>query len=272
VWLANTASLLLPISNLTNLLAQHRLGGITPMAFATFTAAPALVAVLVPVALAGMVFRRDLRRRYTSVPVRCLRPGNPGRRGGSADRVLLGASAGVLAALLPALISGLPVWLPSTIAALLLAAVFVGRPTVLTPALIPWSLLLFCSGLFPVMEAARHLGLPAMLTSVAGTGTGPGDLFSLAGAGAAGSNLVNNLPAYLALEPVAGSPDRLLAVLIVNAGPVVTPWASRATLLWHDRLAMMNVLISWWGYAIFGLILAPAVVGLSVRALILTRT
>ena len=34
VWLANTASLLLPVSNLTNLLAQHSLGGLSPADFA----------------------------------------------------------------------------------------------------------------------------------------------------------------------------------------------------------------------------------------------
>ena len=47
--------------------------------------------------------------------------------------------------------------------------------------------------------------------------------------------MVNNLPAYLALEPVAAdAPQRLMALLIgVNGGPLVTPWASLATLLWR---------------------------------------
>ncbi|NGN85256.1 hypothetical protein G6N77_17565 [Arthrobacter silviterrae] len=43
VWLANTASLLLPMSNLTNLLAQNTLAGIIPARFAAMTWAPALV-------------------------------------------------------------------------------------------------------------------------------------------------------------------------------------------------------------------------------------
>ncbi len=37
VWLANTASLLLPVSNLTNLLAEHHLGGLGPGAFVAVT-------------------------------------------------------------------------------------------------------------------------------------------------------------------------------------------------------------------------------------------
>lgn len=270
VWLANTASLLLPISNLTNLLAQHRLGGITPAEFATLTAAPWLVAVVVPMAMVALVFRRVLNKRYSSVPVQRVRV--PGRSGASTprDRVLLGVSTGVLCALLPALVSGVPVWLPSSVAALVLAGVFlVRRPRVLKPALIPWSLLLFSIGLFLVMAALQNAGLPALLTSIAGTGGEPADLLRLAGTGLVGSNIANNLPAYLALEPVADSTPRLLAVLIgANVGPLITPWASLATLLWHDRLGKMNVLITWRGYALFGLVLAPVTVGLSVLAMI----
>jgi arsenical pump membrane protein len=272
VWLANTASLLLPISNLTNLLAQQRLGGTSPLAFATLTAAPALIAVIVPMAMVAVVFRKDLGKRYSSVPVQRTRTaGTTGEpRPGARDRVLLGISAGVLCALLPALVAGLPVWIPSSIAALVLAVAFLlRRPRVLTLGLIPWSLLLFASGLFLVMEALQQIGLPELLTLVAGTGNTPGDLFRLAGTSVAGSNVVNNLPAYLALEPVADSTPRLLAVLIgANVGPLITPWASLATLLWHSRLEKMNVLITWRGYALFGLVLAPVTVGLGVLAMI----
>ena len=274
VWLANTGSLLLPISNLTNLLAQNRLGGISPIAFAGLTAAPALVAVIVPMAMVALIFRKDLGKRYSSVPVQRTRvPGTSGAVA-SVDRVLLGASALVLAALLPALVVGLPVWLPSSIAALVLAVVFfVRRRSVLRITLIPWSLLLFSAGLFLAMEALQNLGLPVLLTALAGAGNAPSDLFRLAGTSMVGSNLINNLPAYLALEPVATSTPRLLAVLIgANAGPLITPWASLATLLWHSRLEKMNVLITWRGYALFGLVLAPVTVGLSVLTMILVTT
>ena len=275
VWLANTASMLLPISNLTNLLAQQQLGGITPVEFAALTAAPAVVAILIPVLMVALVFRKDLGKRYDSVPVQRMRPAGSTARTLALphvrDRVLLTLCTVVLALLLPALVSGLPVWLPSSVAAVILAVAFaIRRPRVLTLGLIPWSLLLFASGLFLAMEALQNLGLPALLASVAGTGSAPTDLFRLAGTSLVGANVANNLPAYLALEPVADTIPRMIALLIgVNVGPIIAPWASLATLLWHARLTKMNVIITWRGYALFGLVLAPVTVALSVLALIL---
>ncbi len=81
----------------------------------------------------------------------------------------------------------------------------------------------------------------------------------------------NNLPAYLALEPVGDSPVRLAALLIgVNLGPLVTPWASLATLLWHERLRTLNVEIRWGGFAVAGLAAVVLTVPLAVVALWLT--
>ncbi|NVM95785.1 SLC13 family permease [Arthrobacter wenxiniae] len=296
VWLANTASLLLPISNLSNLLAQDTLGGISPVGFAALMWAPALAAAAVPLLFIAIVFRAGLRKRYERIPVTRIRPaaGEPagpapagtdgrgtdgrgtdgrGTDGRGTDRLLLGGAAVVLAVLLPALVSGVPVWIPSTAAAAVLAALFaVRRRRALTVSLVPWPLLLFASGLFLVMEAARQLGAPTLMGALAGHGTGAAALLQLAAAGALGSNLLNNLPAYLLAEPLAGTPQRLAALLIgTNAGPLITPWASLATLLWHERLRRMNVLISWRGYALFGLVVAPLTVLAAVGALALAQ-
>lgn len=261
VWLANTASLLLPVSNLTNLLAQHALGGITPFAFAALMWAPAVVAVLVPVAVLAVVYRRELGARYV-----------PERAAAASDRVLLVASAVVVLLLLPALVSGIAVWVPATVGAVVLLGFFaVRKRSVLRFSLVPWQLVLLASGLFLVVEAAHSLGLTAALSAVAGEGHGFVDLLRLAGTGALSSNLVNNLPAYLALEPVAGDPVRLAALLIgVNAGPLITPWASLATLLWHQRLVALDVPISWWRYAALGALVVPLTVVAAVAALWLT--
>ncbi|CAN5155928.1 ArsB/NhaD family transporter [soil metagenome] len=260
VWLANTASLLLPVSNLTNLLAQHALGGISPFAFATLMALPALVAILVPVIVLLVISRRDLLTRY-----------EPDAPAPATDRVLLVASAVVVVLLLPALVSGVPVWIPALVGALVLLAFFaVRRRAVLRFSLIPWQLVLLASGLFLVIEAAHSLGLPALLSALAGHGEDPLSLLRLAGSAAAGANVVNNLPAYLAFESIADSPVRIAAVLIgVNAGCLVTPWASLATLLWHDRLRALEVEIAWGRYIALGLVVAPLTVALATLALAL---
>jgi Na+/H+ antiporter NhaD/arsenite permease-like protein len=83
----------------------------------------------------------------------------------------------------------------------------------------------------------------------------------VAAVGAVGANVADNLPAYLAFEAAAGSPARLAALLVgVNAGPLITPWASLATLIWHEQLRRLGVQISWWGYAAAGAVLVPLLI------------
>ncbi|RIJ51726.1 arsenic transporter [Clavibacter lycopersici] len=262
VWLANTASLLLPVSNLTNLLAEHELGGLGPAGFAALTVAPALVAIAVPVLAILVIHRRDLFTRYEVGP-----PTAP------TDRVLLGGSAVVVGLLVPALVSGVEVWIPALAAAVVLAILTaVRRPRVLRLGLLPWQLVVFASGLFIVMEAAQSLGLTAVMAAVSGQGQDAAALFRLAGVATLSANAIDNLPAYLALEPVPGSPERLVAILVgVNAGPLITPWASLATLLWHERLVSMGVHIRWSRYVLLGLVVAPLTVGLAMLAFVLTR-
>lgn len=263
VWLANTGSLLLPVSNLTNLLAES-----DPAFGAAYLARswlPATIAILVPVGILAVVFRRALAHRYDPLPPDPVE-----------DPRLFTVAAVVVALLVPALavgepLLGVPVWVPATIAALvLLAAVRLRRPGALSLHLLPIPLVLFVCGLFLVVTALGRAGLTEALAAAAGTGGGPLDLLRLAGVGTVTANLADNLPAYLALEPVAGTEHRLLTLLVgVNAGPLITPWASLATLLWHARLTALGVRISWWRFAGLGLIAAPPTVGLATLAIAL---
>ena len=106
VWMANAGSLLLPVSNLTNLLAQHAMGDPSPAAFASLMLAPALVAMVVPMVVVFIIARRSLLVRYET-----------GEEDGIEDPVLFWISGAVVVALIPLLVSGIPVWLPTTIAA-----------------------------------------------------------------------------------------------------------------------------------------------------------
>ncbi|MDR6612863.1 SLC13 family permease [Leifsonia sp. 1010] len=261
VWMANAGSLLLPVSNLTNLLAQHAMGDPTPAAFAALMLAPALVAMIVPMIVVFVIARKSLLVRYET-----------GEEDGIEDPVLFWISGAVVVALVPLLVSGLPVWLPTSIAAVVLAVVFlVRRRSVLRFGLVPWQLVLLASGLFLFIEALHAAGLATLMATISGTGESPLALLRLSLTGLVGANAIDNLPAYLALEPVADSPARLAALLVgVNAGPLITPWASLATLLWHQRLTSFDVEIRWSRYMLLGLIVAPVTVVLATLALSLT--
>ena len=183
-----------------------------------------------------------------------------------ADVVLLRGSAVVLIVLLPLLVSGMPPWLPALAAAATLTILFAWRsPGALRLRLVPWQLVVFASGLFLAVGALEAWGSAQVLAAATGTGEDLLSLWQLAGVGLVGANAVNNLPAYLALEPVADSPVRLAALLIgVGAGPLITPWASLATLLWNERLRAVGIDVPWRRYVLWGLLAAPVVVALAV--------
>lgn len=264
VWLANTASLLLPVSNLTNLLAQQK-SGIHPLEYAALLWLPSLAGILVPVLLLWLVFRHELSGRYAA-PAGINSDDVP-------DRGLLRLSMAVMGLLLPALVSGIQVAVPATAAALVLAAAFLLRmPRAFKTDMLPVLPVILAVSLFIVVQTAHSHGLGALLGQAAGSGEGFRDLLRLAGAGAAASNAVNNLPAYLALEPAAETPVRLGALLIgVNLGAVVTPWGSLATLLWYDRMRTQRLRVRWGRFMLAGLVAATGTTAAATAALAFLR-
>lgn len=261
VVLANTASLVLPVSNLTNLLASDALGGgHDPLAFLALLGPSALIAIAVSVAVLTLVFLPRLPKTYPDAAPPAI-----------ADPLLLRVSAIVTVALLPLLVIGLHPWIPALAAAVVLVAVYAVRaPRALGIRLVPWSLLLFAGGLFLAVGAVEAWGAGRVTSVLAGTGDDVVSLWQLAGVGALAANGINNLPAYLALESIADSPARLAALLVgVNAGPLVTPWASLATLLWHDRLVSAGVRVRWSRFIALGAVIAPLILLLAVLPLAL---
>lgn len=260
VWLANTASLALPVSNLTNLLAVERMPQLGVAGFVALMAPSALVAVAVTVCLLFVMNRRQLRGVFAVASGPHV-----------TDRVQLIVASVVVVLLLPLLVSGIEPWIPATGAAVVLIAVFAWRsPRALRLGLVPWPLLLFAAGLFSAIAALESLGSAQVVTALAGTDDSPVGLWRLAGAGMVAANTIDNLPAFLLLEPVATTPERLAALLIgVNAGPLITPWASLATLLWHARLRADGIEVPWRRFVLWGLVAAPLVVAASVVPLAL---
>lgn len=258
VWLANTASLALPVSNLTNLLAARQIGD-GPAAFIALSWAPALVGILVPVFLLTLVHRHTVFSRYRTPPPR--RP---------ADPVLFWTATGVLVVLMPALALAHDVWIPASVAAVALVALFaVRRRGALRLGLVPWQAVALAAALFVLVETLHARGVFAALTAPV-AGDGFGDLLRLAALGAVSANAINNLPAYLVLEPAAGDPVALMALLIgVNLGPLITPWASLATLLWHHRITALGVEIRWSRFMLWGSVAAVPTVVAAVAVLAL---
>jgi arsenical pump membrane protein len=265
LWLANTASLLLPVSNLTNLLALHHFSalGLDHAAYVRLAAAPAAAAVVGTVAVLYVLHRGELRGRY--VPDAPPDPHDP---------LLLRVAAVVCLVVAALFAAGIPpAWVASAAAVVLLATVAVRSPGMLRRLAVPWQMALAVGALFVVVDLLLSHGLRSVLVDIAGTGTSNGDLVQVGVVGAAGANLVDNLPAYAALESVtADHPARLMALLVgVNVGPLVTPWASLATLLWTQRCRARGVRVSLRSLALQGTVCAVVSCGLALGTLVLVR-
>jgi len=267
VWLANTASLLLPVSNLTNLLAGNRVG-LSATAFAARMWLPELASVLVTSAALWLFYWRRGRRGVVSYrPPAPLVP---------ADRVLFVVAASACTMFLAGVIAGAPLEVVALAAAavVVLAFLFRRRSSLRNWRLLPVQLLAFVTGLFLVVDTVREHWLGALLFSAVGTNGGSAGVIRAAGLGAGLSNAINNLPAYYAAEatvPVANH-DQLLGLLIgTNVGPIITPWASLATLIWYSRCRASGVAIPWARLTWTGAVTAVAALAASVGALLLTR-
>jgi arsenical pump membrane protein len=140
-------------------------------------------------------------------------------------------------------------------------------------SLVPWQLLIFVTGLFLVVPTLSRFGLAEVMSALVGTDPGAAGSFRAVAAGAGLSNVLNNLPAYAAGEavtPVAND-EQLLALLIgTNVGPLVTPWASLATLLCLESCRDHGLRVPMRTFVVTGLGLAVLACAASVAALLLT--
>ena len=275
VWLSGTASLFLPVSNLTNLLALS--GHSLPVhRFFLMMWLPGTVSVLVTVGLLALMFHRTLREGSAAAGRADARKGSRGRAGGDRarrrrDAVLLGASVAAVAGLAIAILAGVDITLTALCSAgALLAATAALDPRRLRRLRPPWIMLLGVCALFLVVQRAREAFLDGLLAQLA-FGDDPVGLTGLAAGGALAANLGNNLPAYLALEGLAGASPVLSGALLigVNAGSLIAPWGSLATLLWLGRCRAAGVAVSLRGFALRGAALTVLVLPASTLALAL---
>lgn len=228
--LANTASLLLPVSNLTNLLAFSGSRLSFPRFAATMTL-PWLLAVGAEYLILRRFFRPDLE-------LGTAQPSSP-----SVDvpfpRVALVVVLLVLAGFPACSATGVnPAWAAGGGALVLAARALVARRT--TPRrIVAAANPLFCVfvlALGVIVQGVLDNGLGTGIRHILPTGARLLDLLAAAAVAALLANVINNLPAVLALLPAAatGGTGTVLAVLVgVNLGPNLTYVGSLATLLWR---------------------------------------
>ena len=228
--LANSGSLLLPVSNLTNLLAFGA-SGLSFGRFAGLMLLPWLVVCAAEWAGLRLFFRSDLPRD--------VEPGD--RTKVDPPRYALAVLAVTVAGFVLTSSFGVsPAW-AALGGCLLLLAPRVRRGDVVPSRLVREAspgFCLFVLALAVIVDAVTRHGLGDALRHLVPHGSGLPTLLAVVGVAAVLANLVNNLPATLALVPlVAGHPALLLAMLIgVNVGPNATYGGSLATLLWRRIL------------------------------------
>lgn len=252
--LANSASLLLPVSNLTNLLAFHATH-LSFMHFAALLVLPTLTAVCVE----WIVFRRFFAvelRRPRRVGARPERPELPR----FAVSVIVFTLAGFA---LSSVVGIQPVWFAAAGAAALTFPALARKtatPVALVRAAEP-GFLIFVLALGVIVQAASINGLDTAVRAVLPTGGSLPDLLAIAGLSAIFANLVNNLPATLMLVPVAATAGvgPVLAMLIgVNVGPNLTYVGSLATLLWRRVLHTEDTDVELGEFLRLGALTVPA--------------
>jgi arsenical pump membrane protein len=270
--LANSASTLLPVSNLTNLLA-FAASGLTFAVFGALMTLPWLVAVAVEYLLFRWFFRADLGGRGDP-------PAAPAGRAPWFALVVIAAS--LVGFGLSGVVGLAPVWV-AVAGAAVLAARALARREVGVVTLVRAADPLFCLfvlALGVVVAGVTDHGLGAALAASvpggpAGSGgsavPGPLALLALAGLAALLANVVNNLPATLVLLGALGPgvhPGLVLAMLLgVNIGPNLTYVGSLATLLWRRVLAGGEAAPTPKEFLGLGALTVPACLVLAVLAL-----
>ncbi|MGD9988280.1 ArsB/NhaD family transporter [Pseudonocardia sp.] len=256
--LSNSASLLLPVSNLTNLLAFGA-AGVSFLGFAGLMALPWVVAIAVEYVVLRVFFRVDVPEPVALVAVER----NP------APRFALGVLGLTLVGFGVSSTVGLePVWVAAAGAVVLAArCLATGRIDVagVGRAVDPL-FCLFVPALAVVVAAVSAHGLSDLLRRLVPTpdATSLLALLAVAGIAAALANVVNNIPATLVLlDVLATAPPGartglvLAALLGVNIGPNLTFVGSLATLLWRQVLGSRGTRVGAGEFTRLGVLTVP---------------
>ena len=258
--LSNTASLLLPVSNLTNLLA-FTAAGLSFTRFSVLMAVPWLAAIAVEYLIFRRVFRAELAQPEpevvppaTEIPV----------------FVLTVLACTLIGFVLTSSVGVSPAWAALAGAVILgVRSLARGRSTINGMARsLNLPFLIFVLALGVLVKAVMVNGLDEGARKLLPAGSGLLALIGIAVVAAVLSNVVNNIPAVLVLLPLVSEPAAVLAVLIgVNIGPNLTYTGSLANLLWRRVLHQRGEPTSAAEFTRLGLLTVPACLLVAVVAL-----
>ncbi len=260
--LANSASLLMPVSNLTNLLAFSATG-LSFLAFTGLMALPWIVVIVVEYALLRRIFGAELTD-HSAHPV-ADRPPTPRVALAVVTLTVAGFAVG-------SLIGVAPVWPAAAGAAILAIRRLIARTSnvndIIESANLAFALFVF--GLAVLVRGIQESGLQDLISALLPQGSSLAAMLGIAGIAAVLANLVNNLPAALALVPPAallGTPAILAVLVGVNVGSNLTYVGSLANLLWRRVLVPSGEAPNAWRFTVVGMLTVPATVVAATTAL-----
>ena len=276
-FIADTASMTLPISNPINIILGQRFHGLALTDFLHYLLLPSLAAIAINLLAFAFLFRRRLQGRFT-LP-RAEQDLAAGER--CAFRVAVGALivtgiAFVIATeLQPAPVGAVAL---AGGAALLVATRLQGRLAWRRLAGgISWGIFPFISGMFLLVRGLEHQGVARQFGESLAWMAGHGTIQTALSAtlfGAVSSNVINNVPAVAAITAMiptihhVSQPALVYGTLIgCDLGPNLTVVGSLSTMIWLLILRQRNMEVSALDYAKLGVIVTPVM--LVVSALLL---
>lgn len=263
-FVANIGSLMLPVSNLTNLLLVNRLS----MPFGEFVQVmwlPNAVALVTTLVMFLWLFRNQLRSELI-----LLAEPEPTVPGVATELWRRSVGAVLILVILGLLIAGFleqPIWIPAAVGAgvLVLGAIATRRITVshavndLSP-----TLFLFVVAMTMIVQAIDAHVLQSVAVPV--PDSAEGQIVSGVLLATIASNVINNVPAtviageLLMIVPTGPREVMAYAALVgANIGPALTTYGSLATMLWLSLLRKRGTQVSTGMYLRVSLITVPIV-------------
>lgn len=265
VFVANIGSLILPVSNLTNLLLVNRL----ELPFSDFVQVmwlPNTVALATTLLMFLWLFRNQLSV-LPETEITGSQEIVPGVAGGQWRRLVGLVLAMVIAGLLVVGFLEQPIWIPAAAGAIvLLAATVLTRRITIEDVVrdLSLSLFVFVIAMTMIVQAINTHVLQSAEIPIPASAEGQ----IVAGVLMAGiaSNVINNVPAtVIAGEVLIGIPSgprevmAYAALIGANIGPALTTYGSLATMLWLSLLRKRGTRLSTGMYMRVSLITVPVV-------------